>query len=85
MQLSSAICPRDMSEELLSPGIIDAFFALLERRCDRGISPSSFDFSIELFGNVTLGPSTGVIFFKIRLSSSRQYELEAPLSAFAIT
>ena len=58
---SSAIWPRDMSDELFSPGMIDVFCALDDKRGDKGILPSSLLLSDELFGKVTFGPSKGLI------------------------
>ena len=72
VQLSSAIRPRDIREELLSSGMTAAFFAEGDKKGDNGICPVSVDEMKDPSGRTTLGPQTDFISVKIFLSSSRQ-------------
>ena len=72
VQLSSAIYPRDTSNEIFKSGIIDAFVELDDNKVNSGIMLCSFDVIIELFVRVTLGPSTRSRLNKTYLSHSCQ-------------
>ena len=72
VQSLSAICPRDISDALFKSNIINAFVALGDNKGDSDILPCSFDFIINLFGRVTLVPSTCSRLDKTYLSHSRQ-------------